>query len=85
MYRISFSPDTPAFPIGGPNSIATYIVIQMHYDNPNEVPGTWIFTILCKSRCFLAKKVLLTTLAYASTTQELQGSMMLASSKLGTL
>ena len=39
-------PEDVAFPIGGPLT-PEYMVIEMHYDNPNFDAGIYIIIIVC--------------------------------------
>ena len=32
-------PEGIALPIGGEDKIHTHILLEMHYDNPEEIPG----------------------------------------------
>ena len=32
-------PEGVALPIGGEDKIHTHVLIEMHYDNPEEIPG----------------------------------------------
>ena len=35
-------PENVAFPIGGAGKVHTHFVLEMHYDNPNFIPGKCI-------------------------------------------
>lgn len=35
-------PEDAAFPIGGADKIHTHFVLEMHYDNPNLIPGKYL-------------------------------------------
>ena len=37
-------PDKVGFPIGGTSSEANYLLLEMHYDNPNYQPGNYNYS-----------------------------------------
>ena len=49
-------PENAALPIGGPDKIHTHYLLEMHYDNPEEVSGKYILLMNINVLNFFARR-----------------------------